>query len=232
MQIDGFLKTTLLDYPGKIAATIFFSGCNFMCPFCHNKNLVLSSAASNTYTPDEILTYLKKRASILDGVCISGGEPTLQSNLIPFLTDIKQMGYLIKLDTNGSNPDLLIDLFNRNLLDYVAMDIKHSKEKYPLIVNYPSFDLDAILTSVEFLKSGRIPYEFRTTVVKEFHQKEDFSSIGQWLAGSSQYFLQSYKDSDQVISPGFHAPSTEDFLDYVALLTPYIDIVKLRGIDL
>lgn len=232
MKIDGFLKTTLLDYPQKIAATIFFSGCNFLCPFCHNKDFVLQKNSQPSYSPKEILTYLEKRASLLDGVCISGGEPTLQKDLISFLEDIKQLGYLIKLDTNGSNPDVLIDLYQRNLIDYVAMDIKHTQEKYPMIVNNPHFQLEPILTSVEFLKSGNIPYEFRTTVISEFHKREDFDSIGQWLSGAKQYYLQAYKDSNQVISPGFHTPSKEEFLDYVTLLTPHIDTVKVRGIDL
>jgi len=232
MSIDGLLKMTLLDYPGYVAATIFFGGCNFFCPYCHNKDLVISTSQTSSYSQEDVILYLSKRKPLLDGVCISGGEPTLQKDLAPFLVQIKALGYKIKLDTNGSNPDVLMNLYHQNLLDYVAMDIKHTPDKYPLIINQPNFDIGKIKASVSFLKKLSIPYEFRTTVVSEFHKKEDFEEIGEWLKGADSYFLQCYKDSDNVISPGFHAPKKEDLITYADLLQKKIKIVKIRGVDL
>ena len=231
MQIHGFLKTTLLDYPGHVAATVFFGGCNFCCPFCHNKDLVLSPGAVAAIPKSEVLAVLEKRKGILDGVCITGGAPCLQPELSSFLRELKSMGYLIKLDTNGYRPDVLKALCGAGLIDYVAMDIKHSPDKYNMIANVGDFSIAPIEESVTFLKNGSVPYEFRTTVVAEFHHREDFIKIADWLCGASQYFLQSYEDSDQVISAGFHAASVDTLNDFCSILSEKIKKVEIRGVD-
>lgn len=231
MQIHGFQKTTLLDYPGHVAATIFFGGCNFCCPFCHNKDLVMAPNEVPVIPAETVLSVLHKRRGILDGVCITGGEPTLQPDLKDFIKNVKDMGYLIKLDTNGFRPDILKELCREGLIDYVAMDIKHTKEKYPIIANAPHFSITPIEESVEFLKNGSIPYEFRTTVVREFHKEEDFIEIGKWLDGASRYFLQGYKDSERVISPGFHSYTKEELEHFCYLLSKYVKNIEIRGVD-
>lgn len=231
MQIHGFQKTTLLDYPGHIAATIFLGGCNFCCPFCHNKDLVLRPNEVPTIAEAAVFSVLKKRQGILDGVCITGGEPTLQPDLSDFIKEIKKLGYLVKLDTNGYRPAVLKKLCEEHLIDYVAMDIKHAPDKYNMIANVPEFSIEPIRESVEFLKNGPIPCEFRTTVIKEFHKEEDFSAIGKWLEGAEQYFLQSYKESEQVISPGFHAYAKEELKHFCSILSKNIKKIGIRGVD-
>ena len=203
VKIHGFNKLTLLDYPGRLACTIFLGHCNFRCPFCHNAGLVLAPEKEPVIPLEEVLGTLKKRKGILDGVCITGGEPTMSAHLPEFIERIKELGYSVKLDTNGSNPKMLKSLVERKMLDYVAMDIKNSPQKYSMTTGMTQLNLDAIHESVEFLKTGVVDYEFRTTVVKELHQKEDIRMIGKWLSGSGRYFLQAYKESEHVIHPGF-----------------------------
>lgn len=232
MNIQGFQKTTLLDYPGHVAATVFMGGCNFRCPFCHNGNLVLNPMENSALDPREVLGFLQKRKGILEGVCVTGGEPTLSPELPQFLMAIKDLGLKVKLDTNGYRPDVLEALLTQELLDYVAMDIKGAPEAYPAICGLPSLDLERIRTSVCLLKNGPIPYEFRTTVVRELHDAPAFSSIGPWIAGAKNYFLQGYRDSDQVISPGFTAYTLEELRVFQALLAPWVDHVEIRGVDL
>ena len=231
MQILGFQKTTLLDYPGHVATTVFTGGCNFRCPFCHNGDLVLHPQELPACTEAEIFAHLKKRQGILDGVCITGGEPTLQPDLVAFIREVRALGYDIKLDTNGYRPDVLAQLCEQGLIDYVAMDIKHSPAKYNTICNIANFQLEHILSAVEFLKSGVVPYEFRTTLIQELHTPEDITAIGEWLSGSKAYFLQAYKDSDSVIQSGFHTPDRDTLLQFVELLKPYVPAVQLRGVD-
>ena len=231
MQIHGFQKTTLLDYPGHVASVVFTGGCNFRCPFCQNRDLVLNPAEVPLIDEKDIFAHLEKRKGILDGICITGGEPTLQKDLPEFIKRARDLGYSIKLDTNGYRPDVLNSLLEKGLLDYVAMDIKHSPEKYPVICNVPDFKLQNINDSIRLLKNGKIPYEFRTTVIKEFHKESDFVEIGNWLAGSMAYYLQSYKDSDQVISPGFHPYPKETLIGFQTILKEQIDLVEIRGID-
>lgn len=231
MEIHGFAKTTLLDYPKHVAATIFFGGCNFRCPFCHNADLVLNPGQVPVIAQEEVLAYLKKRQGILEGVCITGGEPTLQPDLETLIRKIRDLGYLVKLDTNGYRPEILSDLLEKNLLDYVAMDIKNSKEKYQLTVAKPNFDLSKIEESVNILMTGTVAYEFRTTVVKQLHTPEDMEKIGQWIAGCQGYYLQNYVASDKVISPGFTACDTKELLHMQAILQPYIPNTQLRGVD-
>lgn len=231
MQIHGFLKTTLLDYPGHVAATLFTGGCNFRCPFCHNSELVLKPQTAPVIPEEEIFSHLKRRQGILDGVCISGGEPTLAPDLEAFIREIRALGFAVKLDTNGYRPEVLIRLCEQGLLDYVAMDIKHTPEKYNSICRMNRFDISRIKTSAEFLMQNMVPYEFRTTLVRELHQKEDILQIGAWLKGARAYYLQAYRDSDTVISKGFHAHDRETLFSYVELLKPLIPNTALRGVD-
>ncbi len=231
MQIHGLNKTTLLDYPEHVAATVFTGGCNFCCPFCHNADLVLYPGEFPTLSEAEILAFLQKRKNVLSGVCITGGEPTLQPDLPEFIRKIKEMGYLVKLDTNGYRPEVLKDLLEEKLLDYVAMDIKNAKYKYDASVGKCKIDITRIEESVALLKDGYIPYEFRTTVVKELHTREDFEAIGEWIQGARVYFLQSYRDNDNVIQKGCSAYNKEELVYFVKILQKYIARVELRGVE-
>ena len=190
MLIVGLNKTTLLDYPGRVAATVFTSGCNFRCPFCHNGHLVLKPSALEVYSEGEVFSFLLKRRNVLKGVCITGGEPTLQADLPDFIRRVKELGYSVKLDTNGYEPEVLETLLKEKLLDYVAMDIKNCKEKYAQTVGLEGFETGRIEKSVALLKASGIDYEFRTTVVREFHEREDLRKIGMWLSGCARLFLQ------------------------------------------
>lgn len=233
MLILGLNKTTLLDYPEHVAATIFTGGCNFRCPFCHNKDLVFTQQIT-PYTEEEILSFLKKRTGILTGVCITGGEPTLQKDLPDFLARIKELGLLVKLDTNGYHPDVLRHLLNKGLIDSCAMDIKNSPEKYAITAGLSTCDLSLIRESVSCLLSltDNFPYEFRTTLVRELHTKDDMYAISDWLKGASAYYLQSYTHSENVITPGFHAPSDETLIEFRDICLPNIPNTQLRGIDI
>lgn len=231
MQIYGFNKTTLLDYPEHVAATVFTGGCNFRCPFCHNGGLVLSPNPEECIEEEEVLSYLKKRKGILEGVCITGGEPTLQKDLRNFICKVKDMGYLVKLDTNGYRPQVLWNLMQEGLLDYVAMDIKASKENYAVAAGVEGLDISRIEESVGILKGGKVPYEFRTTVVKGIHSIEEFEEIGQFLAGSRTYYLQQYRENDNVIVQGYDAFSKTEMESMALLARKYIDKVVLRGVE-
>lgn len=231
VKIYGMQKTTLVDYPGRVATTLFTGGCNFRCPYCHNGDLVMDLEQIEPYAMEDIFAHLKKRKSVLDGVVISGGEPTLQADLPDFIRQIKAMGYLIKLDTNGSNPAMLRSLIEDGLLDYVAMDIKHSRSKYAGIANSTAFSLDDIVASVDYLKEGHVDYEFRTTLCKELHQESDMTAIGLWLMGAKSYYLQPYKESDQVIQPGFHPHDKNTLEGFVHILSAFIPKVEIRGLD-
>lgn len=231
MQIHGFMKTTLLDYPGHVAATIFTGGCNFRCPFCHNASLVLDPSSVPLIDTNEVLSILKKRKHLLSGVCITGGEPTLQNDLETFVLELKSLGYLVKLDTNGTNPDMIITLFKKGLLDYVAMDIKSCESSYQKTAGITSVSLEKIRDSVSFLKSGVLPYEFRTTLVSGLHTATDMEQIGLWLQGADAYYLQPYKHSDHVIQKGLSAPDRKTLEHYLEIIRPYIPTVSLRGIE-
>lgn len=231
MNIQGFTKTTLLDYPGKVAATIFFGGCNFRCPFCHNASLVLSPEETPGYSLEDILTVLKKRRKLLDGVCVSGGEPTLDPDLTVLCQELKSLGYPVKLDTNGTNPDLLKSLSQNHLIDYVAMDIKTSPQNYPLLTGVSHPDINKIRQSAQWLLTGSIPFEFRTTVVRELHSDEDFIEIARWLDSAPKYYLQAYRDSGEVIHPGFTPCTRSEMEHFLELLRPAIPSAQLRGID-
>jgi pyruvate formate lyase activating enzyme len=226
MNIAGLQKTTLLDYPEHVAATVFLGGCNMRCPFCHNWELV--EQPQNLYTKKCFFQFLEKRKGILDGVCISGGEPTIHPELPDFIEDIKALGYLIKLDTNGTNPAMLRQLIDTGKIDYVAMDIKSGCSSYSSCCGC-DIPMDSILESIDILKEHRIPYEFRTTVVSELRTKEDMLEIGNMIQGASKYFLQSFVASEQVPTDDFHAPSMETLKEYQGLLKPFVPDTFIRG---
>ena len=233
MQICGLNKTTLLDYPEHVAATVFTGGCNFRCPFCHNSSLVIQSPENVTLTTGQVLTFLEKRKGILEGVCITGGEPTLQPDLESFLIEVKALGYLVKLDSNGYRPDVLKELVEKKLVDYIAMDVKASRENYARVAgcSLESFDTGRIDESISFIKSCGVAYEFRTTAVKGLHKIEEFESIGRWLSGAGQYFLQAYRESEEVLQPGYEAFTLEEMKALQKLAGKYIDKVYLRGAE-
>ncbi len=232
MRIVGLMKTTLLDYPGKVASTIFTGGCNFRCPYCHNGDLVLNHTTMEPYSEEEIFSHLNKRKNTLNGVCITGGEPTLQSELPEFIRKVKSLNLLVKLDTNGTNPAMLRSLLEEGLLDYVAMDIKHCRLKYNDVACMNPLNLQTIEESVDILKNCNIDYEFRTTVTRELHKMEDFEEIGKWIEGSKAYYLQPYKESEQVISKIFTTYSAAEFDEIVNILNNYnIGNIKVRALD-
>lgn len=231
MEIYGFQKTTLLDYPEHLAATVFVGGCNFRCPFCHNGQLVLDPASQPVIPEEEVFSYLKKRRGILEGVCITGGEPTLQKDLAGFIRRVKELGYLVKLDTNGYRPDVLEALLHAALLDYVAMDIKASPKNYSVAAGLNVLDFGKIQESIRLLGESGIPHEFRTTVVKGIHTKEEFEDIGRVLKGCPAYYLQEFRESDSMIGAGFHSFLPEDMEEMADIVRNFIDEVKLRGVD-
>lgn len=208
MLIAGLQKLTLLDYPGKTACTVFTPGCNFRCPFCHNAPLV-TQAADNLVSEEEFFAFLSKRKGILDGVCITGGEPTLQKNLLDFMQRIKEQGFLIKLDTNGYRPDILAEIIEKGLADYVAVDIKASPEKYALATGTDDLDFSLIRNSIELLEKSGTAHEFRTTVTDELHSEEDFIKILALFSPDTPYYLQQFKDSGSLIDAGCNGWDTD-----------------------
>jgi len=230
MRIHGFQKLTLLDYPGFVACTVFTGGCNFRCPFCHNAPLVLLE--DEALAEDEVLSILQKRRGLLDGVCISGGEPLLQPDIGDFMKKLRAMGYKIKLDTNGSFPQKLRALVEEGLVDMVAMDIKNSPEKYAETVGVPGFDVGPVKESAAFLMEGRVDFEFRTTVVKPLHTAEDFEKIGRWLPGAPKYYLQQFRDSGALLAAeGLGAYTEEEMQIFAEAAKPFIPHTYLRGMD-
>ena len=222
------MKLTLLDYPGKVACTVFLQGCNFRCPFCHNASLVRCDG--DEMGTEEFFKFIKSRFGILDGVCVTGGEPTLFPDLYDFIKRIKAIGYSVKLDTNGTNPETLKKLISDGLVDFVAMDIKNSPAKYPLTCG-AEVDLDKVRESIQILMTSGIGFEFRTTVVKELHEECDFEEIGEFIKGAPRYFLQCFKDSGDIIADGMSAPSDTDMKRYLSIIKKYIPSAKLRGTD-
>ena len=229
MLISGLQKLTLLDYPGRVACTVFTGGCNFRCPFCHNAPLVLPEQLAHDTDEEQVLAFLKKRVGVLDGVAITGGEPLLHKDIGAFLAKVKALGYQIKLDTNGSFPELLMELVKDGLVDRVAMDIKNSPAHYARTVGLPHFDLSPVRESAAMLMAGSLPFEFRTTVVNELHTQEDMTAIGQWLAGTENYYLQYFVDEDSVLRPGLHAPSKEKMQAFLQILRQTIPNAHIRG---
>ena len=231
MDIQGLQKVTLLDFPGRVACTVFLAGCNFRCPFCHNASLVTHVDPDRNIPREEVTAFLKKRRGVLDGVCITGGEPLLAPELGDLIREIKNMGYEVKLDTNGSNAERLKTLTASGMIDYVAMDIKNAPGKYGMTIGIDGYDMSNIFRSVEYLMSGKVPFEFRTTVVREFHKREDFEEIGRWLKGAPRYYLQGFVDSEDVIQPGLRAYTKEIMEQALGIVKKYIPAAGLRGID-
>lgn len=230
MKIQGLQKLTLLDFPERTACTVFTAGCNFRCPFCHNASLVVDILPEVEIAEEEFFSFLKKRQGILDGVCITGGEPLLQPDLKSFIKRIKELGYAVKLDTNGSFPDKLKYLVEEQLVDYVAMDIKNAPDTYAVTAGIERLDMEAIKESVSYLKEGHVAYEFRTTVVKNYHEKESFEKIGQWIAGAEKYFLQNFVDSGDLIGKKTKGCSEEEMREYLEVVRQYVPEAELRGI--
>ena len=230
MNIQGLQKLTLLDYPGHTACTVFTGGCNLRCPFCHNSPLVLTPEADTTFTEKDIFTLLNKRKGILDGVAVTGGEPLLQKDIAAFLEKIKEAGFLVKLDTNGTFPERLKELIDNSLVDYVAMDIKNSREKYAITSGVKNIDIGKIDQSISLLMTSGVEYEFRTTVVKEYHLPDDIENIAMWIKGAEKYFLQCFKDSGAILSTGCSAPDECLIRDMKIKAEPFVEVCEIRGI--
>jgi len=236
-MIAGLQKMTLLDFPGKVACTVFLQGCNFRCPFCHNSDL-LPYGGEEFMTREKFLKFLEGRKELLDGVAITGGEPTCQQALPELIRDIKALGFAVKLDTNGTNPKMLKALVEEGLVDYVAVDVKNSPEKYAQTVGLPSLNLDKITESLRFLISSEADYELRTTLVEQFHTEEDMEKIGAWLAAlvpgkkPKRLYLQSFVDRDSVTFSGLQAPSAATLVKFREILTPYVEAVFIRGTEI
>jgi len=230
MKIHGLQKMTLLDFPGRVACTVFLGGCDFRCPFCHNFELV-DGTARPLLDEAELLAFLGKRRGLLDGVAITGGEPCLHRDLPELLEKIRALGFSVKLDTNGCHPDLLQELLDRGLVDYAAMDIKNSPAKYAATCGVEQVDMDAICRSIELLMSGPADYEFRTTVVRELHEAADFAEIGRMIRGARRYFLQCFTDRDTVPSRTLHAPTADELRRYAEIVRPFVPDTQLRGVE-
>lgn len=230
MLINGFQKLTILDYPGKVACIVFTPGCNFRCPFCHNASLVTHIDSETYLDIDEVLSYLKKRQGLLDGVVITGGEPLLQNGIEEFIGQIKELGYAVKLDTNGSFPEKLISVVEKGLVDYVAMDIKNSKAKYAETIGVPDFDITPIEKSVDFLLQNKVDFEFRTTIVDGLHTLDDIQDIVVWIKGTHKYFLQNFVDSGDLIKPDLKPVSAILLKEMQKKATEFIVSVEIRGI--
>ena len=229
MRIQGLQKLTLLDYPERVACTVFTAGCNFRCPFCHNASLVTHIPEKADTDEESFFRFLKKRQGILDGVCITGGEPLLQPDIEEFMRKIKDLGYKVKLDTNGSFPEKLKYLVNEGLVDYVAMDIKNSISCYGETIGVDGRYNEAVKQSVDFLMEGHVEYEFRTTVTKNFHSEADFDEIGQWIRGAKHYYLQGFVDSGDLIEEHIEGVSKEEMELFLKKIKPYVPNVEIRG---
>lgn len=230
MRLGGLQKLTLLDYPGLVACTVFTVGCNMRCPFCQNASLVNRIDEENLLPEEEFFSFLKKRQGILDGVCITGGEPTLQPDLNDFIAKIKSMGYKVKLDTNGSFPDKIREILDSGNVDFVAMDLKNTIDRYAETVGIPGFDTSKILESINIIRSSGVEYEFRTTVVSPLHRPEDFGELAKMVEGSPRYFLQNFVDSgDLVAGEGMTALTEEELDKALANAKEIIPQTKIRG---
>lgn len=230
MNIQGLQKLTLLDFPGKMACTVFTGGCNLRCPFCHNSPLVINPPAESAYSFEDIESLLKKRKGILDGVAITGGEPLVQPDIEDFIFAIKNMGFAVKLDTNGTYPAKLLKLIGDGLLDYVAMDVKSSPAGYPQCVGIKDYRTDKINESMEILKADKVDYEFRTTVAKGLHTAEDMEELGKWLKGAKRHFIQAFKDSGDLIGFGLAEFSKAELIEMRDIIRKYVPECEVRGL--
>lgn len=230
MKISGLQKMTLLDFPHHVACSVFLKGCNFRCPFCYNSSLIDVDESSSYIMEEEFFSFLASRKKKLDGVAITGGEPLLQKDIISFIKKIKEIGFLVKLDTNGTSPDILQSLIEEGLVDYVAMDIKNCLEKYPLTTNC-NCNIEKIKRSIDILLHSKIDYEFRTTVVKEFHESQDFEKIALLIKGAKNYFIQSYLYKDSVIDQSLSAHSKEKLEEFLKIVQKNVYNASIRGLD-
>ena len=232
IEIGGFQKTTLIDYPGRVACTIFLIGCNFRCPFCYSAELVLPEKIKNQprISEKELFDFLRERQGLLEGIVICGGEPTINKDLPEFIKKIKNLGFLVKLDTNGSNPEMLKKLIDENLVDYVAMDIKAPKEKYEMAAGV-KINLADIEKSIKILKAGEVDFEFRMTVVPTLHTKEDIIRIAKWISPAKKFSLQNFR-AEKTLNPGFAKikPYPDEFLESIKKeISPYFETCEVRN---
>lgn len=230
MKIHGLQKMTLLDFPGRVACTVFLGGCDFRCPFCHNFELA-DGSAKPVMEEEELLAFLRKRQGLLDGVAFTGGEPCLHKDLPALMRKIRELGFAVKLDTNGYHPRLLKEILDEGLIDYAAMDIKNTPQKYALTCGVSDISMDTIRESIALLMNSNIDYEFRTTVVEEFHQAEDFHGIGELIRGARHYYLQCFTDRDSVPFGNLHAPTREALEAYAEIAKQYVSDTSIRGVD-
>ena len=231
MHIHGLQKLAMVDYPGKLAATVFTGGCNLRCPFCHNALLVTRLAETPEISEQEVLAFLASRKGLLDGVVLTGGEPLLQSGVTDFLRRVREMGFAVKLDTNGCYPEALAAVLAAGLADYVAMDVKNSRERYAETVGVPGFDLAPVEASIRLLRESGVEHEFRTTLVRELHRPEDLDQIAAWLRGASRYYLQNFVDSGNLIGQEYHGFTPEELQDFADRVRPCFGSVELRGVE-
>ena len=230
MRIGGLQKMTLLDYPGKVACTVFLPGCNMRCPYCHNPSLVLPEQMEAGFPEEILMDFLRTRQGKLDGVCITGGEPTIHSGLEDLIRKIRDLGFLVKLDSNGSNPQVLQRLMGEGLIDYVAMDIKNSPRAYPETCGNPGV-LEQVQKSVALLKDGSLDFEFRTTVCRPFHTEASMAEIGRWIQGTRNYFIQNFEDSGCLVGSGMGPFSREELEGLLAAVRPYVPQAQIRGVS-
>lgn len=228
MKIYGLQKMTLLDYPGRIACTVFLSGCDMRCPWCHNSELAEGKAPA-VMTSEELISFLKKRQGMLEGVAVTGGEPLLREESLELLREIRALGYPVKLDSNGTHPDRLRRAAEEGLIQYCAMDIKNSPERYAETAGLSEIALTAVRESVDFLKTGSIDYEFRTTAVKELHDERSFRAIAEWISGAKRYAIQKFTDRDTVPFEGFHAPEEAQIQAWGEIVRPHVRELLIRG---
>ncbi len=232
MKLLGLEKMSLVDYDGLVATTVFTGGCNFKCPFCHNAPLVSGYENLPNITQEEVFSYLEKRKGIIDGVCITGGEPTLHSDLPLFMEKIKNLGYKVKLDTNGTNPELVKKVHENGLCDYFAMDIKNDKDSYAKIIGFDKFDTKNVEKTVEYFLTSNADYEFRTTLIKQFHSVDNITKIAEWIKGAKKYFLQKFKSGDNCLNAdGLEPVDNDTTKQYIEILRKNIPFVSARGYD-
>lgn len=231
MDIQGLQRMTLLDFPGRVACTVFLSGCDLRCPFCHNSELIEPGQAESVMTEEEFLSFLKKRKGLLDGVVFTGGEPLLRHELPELIKKVRDLGYPVKLDTNGNHPAQLKKVLSEKLVDYVAMDIKNCREKYAVTCGLETMPLEKIDESIHMLMEGGCDYEFRTTVVKQLHDRDSFIGIAEWIRGAKRYYLQSFTDRDTVLYDGFSAPAPKEIRAWADLVRPHVGLCEVRGVD-
>ena len=229
MLISGLQKLTLLDYPGKIACTVFTGGCDMRCPYCHNALLVRNPELFPHIPEEEFFEFLDKRKGILQGVCITGGEPTIHKDLREFILKIREKGFKVKLDTNGNHPKVLKSLVDEGIIDYVAMDVKNSPDKYAQTIGVPCFRVETIEESIAYLLEKKVDFEFRTTVVRELHTENDIEEIAQWIEGTDKYYLQGFVDSGDLLCEGYSGYDKDEMENLLKIAKKYIKTAELRG---